>query len=69
MRLTKSLSTPLLQTWASYLWSEGITAELISPLENNCHGLFFWQVEPDEEKWGEIVQEGLKSKQIEIRLQ
>jgi hypothetical protein len=66
MRLTKSLSTPLLQAWGDYLWQEGITAGLISPLEEKCHGLVFWEVEPDEEKWGQIVQVGLQTKQIHL---
>ncbi|MEM9773179.1 MAG: hypothetical protein AAF902_01270 [Chloroflexota bacterium] len=66
MRLTKAIETPLLENWASYLWESGIARKLIVPLEEDCHGLLFWQVNPDGAEWIEIVQTGLKEKVISL---
>jgi len=63
--LNKCLALPLLESWSAYLWENGRERDLIHILDDGQgQGYGAWRVLPALEAWQEIVQGGLKDKQI-----
>ncbi|MFQ5401547.1 MAG: hypothetical protein ACE5E7_18355 [Anaerolineae bacterium] len=65
--LNKCLALPLLPEWAEYLWENGRERSLITLLDEGLgQGYAAWRVLPALEQWQEVVQMGLRVKQIEF---
>ena len=57
--LSKSLALPILPEWTEHLWIAGRQRRIITPLDEHCHGRGAWRVTAEEEKWQEILSNGL----------
>jgi hypothetical protein len=63
--LNKALAIPVLPQWVDYLWQNGREAKLIELLDDGKgQGYAAWRVKALPDSWQEIVQGGLKQKQI-----
>ncbi len=63
--INRSLSTPMLSPWATYLWLSGRQEDLITAEPTiNSHGRACWTVYPNPEVWERIVTEGLSNGRI-----
>ena len=65
--LNKALAIPIMSEWALYLWQNGREAKLVKLLDDGKgQGYAAWRVKSAPDGWQEIVQVGLKQKQIEF---
>lgn len=63
--LNKALAIPIMSEWAMYLWQNGRETKLIELLDDGKgQGYAAWRVKTMPDGWQEIVQVGLKGKQI-----
>ena len=60
--INRALATPILPEWAPYLWQTGRALELVQ-LRQKGRGQGFvpWWIQPNPDKWQEIVTDGLQN--------
>ncbi len=61
--LDRATVVPLIHTWASELWSEGIASELIQPLMDT-RGVAAWRVSADSDAWLVLVDRGIRKRKL-----
>jgi hypothetical protein len=63
--LNKCLALPLLPEWAGYLWENGRARNLITLMNDGAgQGYTVWRILPAPDVWQELVQDGLRMKQL-----
>ncbi len=60
-----ALQTPLLPSWAEYLWTEGRSEYLVRIVTNHCsRGRAAWRIMTDTDTWNTLITNGLQNGRI-----
>jgi len=62
--LDKLIRAPALPSWALFLWKQGLTQRLITPLETPAGSVPWWALKADEDGWRKLISEGIKGGEI-----
>lgn len=57
--LDHATAVPLLSTWGSELWKQGLKTQLIEPL-SDTRGVEGWRVSADSELWLALIEKGIR---------